>query len=419
MDSSSGKFLATAAGFAAAAFLLSKVSADEDQVLENFIDYRMGPRTETFFRDPTTGSAVSIRGGSPMANALDDCTFFTPRNFQSTAGSATDSGKTVTGGPPSTVGARINMQLAKPQERAQELRDFQKAAASTNVYTEAAGKAAMGMPVREAQSPATDGTVEGYMAEGDPRRPGANIVSNQSHLKGGRATHPEFSQATMLAGADKRAHELPTQQTAPQGCGPMGTVNEYSGQRLMAANFEYPPGKSALLQPATSLTETLPVGNMSIPGPDGAPMNVQIADRLVYSTLTRARCPGTVDMIRGDLPIPKGGQYSAPAGSPADTLEAGAFAAMFGLEARTAQQTTALILANQAGTRPTLGGADITELTLEAARTGSQGPVLTAGSTAAGAAKTILANEGAGINSNRTGVDTKNGGTTVFTGLAG
>ena len=94
-------------------------------------------------------------------------------------------------------------------------------------------------------------------------------------------------------------------------------------------------------------------------------MNVQIADRLVYSTLTARSLPGyDVDMIRGDLPIPKGGQYSAPAGTAADTLEAGAFAAMFGLEARTAQQTTALILADQAGTRPTLGGADISELTL-------------------------------------------------------
>jgi hypothetical protein len=381
-----------------AAFLLSQVSPEEEPVIENFINYRMGGRTEGFFRDPKSGSAVAIRPGSRIDRLLsgcDDNTFFQPRNLQSTAGSRTDSGKTVTGGPPDTVGARINMQLATPQQRKKELQNFQKASEASNVFAGAAGQAAAGAPVLQGQ--VKSGTIEGF---------------------NGGARMGAYDQAVAHHG-DGRKMQGEVWATSPAGCGPQGTIFEYGGQRLMGANFQFPPGKSALLQPAEGLTDTLPVGNMSVPGPDGGPQDVQIADRLIYSTLSRKRCAGTVDMIRGDLPIPKGGQYSAPAGNPADTLESGAFAAMFGLDARSAQQTTALILESQAGTRPTLAGADIAELTEEAARLGQTPTVLNIGSTATGAAQEILNNEGAGVNSRRIGVNAASGGAQVFSGLAG
>lgn len=395
MDSQSGKVAATALGFVTAAFLLSQVTPTEEPVVENFINYRMGGRTEQFFKNPNTGAPVAVRPGSRIDKLLsgcDDSAFFQPRNLQSTAGSRTDSGKTVAGGPPNDVGARINMQLASPQQRKQELATFQKASRAVNPYAGADGLAAAGGSVTEGTQRA--GTIENYAGGASMGAYDKNVAYDNS----GRAIQGE------------------TWTTSPAGCGPQGTILEYGGQRLMGGNFQYPPGKSALLQPAIGLTDTLPVGNMAVPGPDGAPMDVQIADRLIYSTLSRKRCAGTVDMIRGDLPIPKGGQYSAPAGNPADTLESGAFAAMFGLDARSAQQTTALILQSQAGTRATLAGADITELTEQAAAMGQTPTILNVGSTAAGAAQTILDSEGAGVHGARIGSNPATGGATVFVG---
>ena len=425
MDTQSGKFLATAAGIAAGAYLLSQLKAEEEPVIENYINYRIGGRAERVFRDPKTGSFVAIRGNSKLDNLLsgcDDDTFFQPANYQSTPGSATDSGRTVAGGPPETVGARIQMQLASPQQRDKELKDFQQAVTSTdNVYKGNTGLAAAGIAIKEGAATDDGLPVEYFATDGD-QRPGSNIAqparTTIAQPPSGNKTFEWDPTLGNLDPVDMRAHNLPTAQTTPLDCGPQGTIREYSGQRLMASNFEYPAGKKAILQPAMSLTDTLPVGNMSVPGPDGNPMNIQIADRLVYSTLTRARCPGTVDMIRGDLPIPKGGQYSAPAGNAADTLEAGAFAAMFGLEARTAQQTTALILADQAGTRPTLAGADIAELIMQRKLDGNPAAPLQLGSTAITAAQTVLDEEGAASAIRaRTGVDSARGATTVFTGL--
>ena len=68
MDMQPGKLFATAAGLAAGAFLLSQLTPEEEPVIENYINYRMGGRAERVFRDPKTGSFVAIRGSSKMDN---------------------------------------------------------------------------------------------------------------------------------------------------------------------------------------------------------------------------------------------------------------------------------------------------------------------------------------------------------------
>ena len=97
----------------------------------------------------------------------------------------------------------------------------------------------------------------------------------------------------------------------PTGCGPAGTIaSGYGMSNLVGADFDalsaaHGGGKSSLLESSgTSYTSDLPVASMD--GAVGASFNT---DRLVYSTLSRAQCSGTRDLIRGDLPIQPCGQY--------------------------------------------------------------------------------------------------------------
>ena len=79
----------------------------------------------------------------------------------------------------------------------------------------------------------------------------------------------------------------------------------------------------------------------------------------MYSTLHRARCPGTVDYIRGDLAIVPCAQQSQPAARPGDTLVSGAFAALGGPFNTSMQETAALISADSAGAIEALGGTNL------------------------------------------------------------
>ena len=117
-------------------------------------------------------------------------------------------------------------------------------------------------------------------------------------------------------------------------------------------------------------TNEIPLGAATVNFADGEVLDVYANQRLMYSTLSRARCPGTVDMIRGDLPITPCAQLMMPAARPADTLATGAFAAMFGTDARGAGETAALVAADQGFVQSAYGGMDLGYLATENQRLG-------------------------------------------------
>ena len=86
--------------------------------------------------------------------------------------------------------------------------------------------------------------------------------------------------------------------------------------------------------------------------------SVIIPSRLYYTTLKRKTC-GQGDKIRGDLNIKPCPQISVMAAKPCDSLEAGAFAAMFGTHADTAQSTAKLISNDTGGAYTTIGGGNL------------------------------------------------------------
>lgn len=104
-------------------------------------------------------------------------------------------------------------------------------------------------------------------------------------------------------------------------------------------------------------------------GEIGAAFNTS---RLMYTTLKRKTC-GQADRIRGDLAIAPCPIVSRMAAKPHDTLESGAFAAMFGTYAETPQKTAAMISADTLGMRTTLGGENLSH----SVQTQSGAPVLT------------------------------------------
>ena len=179
----------------------------------------------------------------------------------------------------------------------------------------------------------------------------ANMVENYSHGKkggqhrlgpGGTRKH---HQHRLGPGGTRKHHKHPHHNlgpggthrvppATPTGCGPAGTIaSGYGMSNLVGADFDALSGpqgqsRSSLLEGSgTSYTSELPVASME--GNVGASFNTT---RMVYSTLSRAQCPGTRDLIRGDLPIQACGQYMQTAARAADTLSTGAMAAMFGID---------------------------------------------------------------------------------------
>lgn len=115
----------------------------------------------------------------------------------------------------------------------------------------------------------------------------------------------------------------------------------------------------------------VPTGMSQELGADG---NIQAAfntTRLMYTTLKRPQCG--VDRIRGDLAIAPCPIVSRMAAKPADTLESGAFAALFGSYAEEPQKTAALISADTMGMRTALGGAN----QVHEVQNAGNGPILT------------------------------------------
>ena len=138
----------------------------------------------------------------------------------------------------------------------------------------------------------------------------------------------------------------------------------------------------------------------------------------MYSTAKRARCAGTVDFIRGDLAIAPCPIASMPAARPYDTLEAGAFGALFGLDGSSAKSTIALISDSKAkGGFSALAGADMADLVQQAADEGSLGQqVLTQGTFASTSAQALLDTES--TTSNAVGTNSASGDLTVYSGYS-
>ena len=147
----------------------------------------------------------------------------------------------------------------------------------------------------------------------------------------------------------------------PAGCGPRGTISDgYGLQRANALGPDYSPMNSEPLPLPISHMDaySIPQGNLETVDEAGHINSHFMTSSLMYSTLRRARCPGTTDMIRGDLPVVPGPTCGQSAARPGDSLEPGAFAAMFGSYSVTPQATTALISADSGSVRTALGGVD-------------------------------------------------------------
>ena len=166
-----------------------------------------------------------------------------------------------------------------------------------------------------------------------------------------------------------------------KGCGGCGNSpcncasgnNGYGQQNTPPA--DYTPFEMTTPElPTTGMTAyELPAGNGEVMDAQGEIMSVICRSRMMYSTQKRFGY-GQSDMIRGDIPVFGCQPVSKTAARAADTLNAGAFGAMFGLNNETAQSTAAIITQDSGGSRATLGGIDLAEAV---ATSDYGGPILT------------------------------------------
>jgi len=304
---STGKICATVAGLAAVILVISQLqfgSAAQPEVVENWTAGMPALRPNVM----TTSRGSRLAGKSLVSN-LPDSVF-----FNGGAGFA----------PTTVIGA-------------------------TNVRGLAQGAGGARMQLGSGMS------VQAGLSAFDNFNAAADMVENYSAKRqhGHRAKH--------------RHHSRRVPPSTPTGCGPAGTIaSGYGMSNLVGADFDalsaaHGGGKSSLLESSgTSYTSDLPVASMD--GAVGASFNT---DRLVYSTLSRAQCSGTRDLIRGDLPIQPCGQYMQTAARAADTLSTGAMAAMFGIggSSSSAAQTAALVSRDAAnGGLSALSGMNLTDL---------------------------------------------------------
>jgi len=327
---STGKIVATVVGLTAAVLLINQLCNNSSQtnVTENF--NVGGPALRPGVHRNSSNCGRDPRephfGGRKLTSDLPDSVFFTPSgNLQPKTVMSTGTnfqGLAVGGGGPRlqlaantrvplSVNSAMSVQLAlNESEGRSSMENFEQAADIAEYY-------------------ATDA---------------ADAADTSSH--GHR---------------HRRGHEL-CPVSNPVGCGPRGTIAAgYGMANLVGSDFSaIMPGKESLLESSgTSYTSELPVTSL-----DSSNIGAEFAtDRLVYSTLARARCPGTVDFIRGDLPIVACGQYMQTAARPSDSLFSGAMAAIGGIRNDTSMATSALISADSSnGGTVALSGMDLSQL---------------------------------------------------------
>ena len=358
---STGKIVATVVGLTAAVLLINQLcnNSSNTNVTEDFINVALRSNVHT-----NNSQCGSRRPAVKLTSDLPDSVFFSPTaSYQprTVIGATNFVGNSVGGG-----GARLNMPGAATTSMTGM--NVQQALNSFESFEQAAGIA------------------EHY----------ENVADTASHGHGHR-----------------RGHDF-CPKSIPVGCGRQGTIaNGYGQSNLVGADFSaIPGGKGPLLEPSgVSYTSELPVASLDAPGGVSAMMT----DRLVYSTLARARCPGTTDFIRGDLPIVACGQYMQTAARPADSLQTGAMAALFGLQGTEANQTSALVSQDASlGALTALSGMDLAHLVEQ----GPDPPAITKATFASTSAE-LMANRLANMDvarGTRVGSNSINGDASAYVG---
>ena len=335
----SGKILATVVGVAAAAILITQLTSnksEEEPLVENWVNVALGPLKETTYTCARTGKNMAARD---LTSGLPQSVFFGNSNLQ--PGNVIAATNVQANSIPN-AGAAVQYLVNNPQTQAnsaQVFNNFMQAASVVEGYSD---------------------VVEDYNSRSDSAPPVRSCASKHDH-----------------------------QLSSSAGCGPAGTIaNSYGKQQANALGPDFSTFEGSSLPASHMDAYELPGGSLNTMDSAGNPQSYYMTDRLMYSTLKRARCPGVADMIRGDIPVVKGGQIMTTAARPADTLETGAFNAMHGAFATTPQATSALVAADAGSVRTALGGGDLTHAVLG----DSPEPVLTANTFVPSAAAQIATN---------------------------
>ena len=321
----SGKILATVVGVAAAAILITQLASnqsEEEPLVEHWnMNPTMGIISERSYTCAKTGKNVRARD---LTSGLPDSVFFQPNQLQ----------------PGTVIGA-------------------------TNVVGNAVGSGA-GMQTQYLQN--ANPTVSPQVAFSNFAQAAAFTGDS---FEGYRE---DFNNRSTSAPPQHKCHSDDKVHSSSAGCGPAGTIaNGYGLAQANALGHNFSPMETPSLPVSHSDAYSLNAGTLNTLDSAGNPQSYYMTDRLMYSTLKRARCPGTVDMIRGDLAIQNTGQIMTPAGTPADVLETGAFAALYGPFGTSTQQTADLVAASTSGFRTAMAGADLADAVMD----NSPEPVLT------------------------------------------
>lgn len=145
------------------------------------------------------------------------------------------------------------------------------------------------------------------------------------------------------------------------GCGPGGLDSvqaapiHTSPPNYAASNYNQVKDS---LQSSAATTQ-LPVGDMTMAGPDGDTSQPITYDRFIYSN-KKSRLWGQQDLIRGSVAIaPPPPTWFRPSVNPQIDLNAGAMAVLGGIDNSTSQSTYSLINAASGGTFTTMGGVNL------------------------------------------------------------
>lgn len=385
----SGKILATVVGITAAAILISQLSGSksEPEIVENFLTGfgTLHPSVQTITYPAGAGgscgagvqitpaqqkSMATLGSGKKLTSDLPDSVFF--GNAQYDMNNISQS--TNMAGAGATYGAQVQA-LMNPGNSAQAtFRNFEAAA----------------------------GVIEGYN-------------DGASHGHGHKKPHHNHKKHSHghKHGHSVKTHLIPTSSSF--GCGPEGTIQDAYGANVLGSDFH---ALNRVELPTDGFTGSeLPAAGFSVTNADGTMSSHYSVDRLMYSTSKRARCNGAVDYIRGDLAIAPCPIAMMPAAKPYDTLEAGAFGALFGTSGQSVQDTIALISDSKArGGFSTLAGADMAELVEQDAMNGTLGvPVLTQATFATTSANALMDAQRTSTD-NAVGSSTQSGDVTVYSG---
>ena len=351
---SSGKILATIVGISTIVVLISQLTSSNDLVVE---PYNVGGPmirslvdTQEYVNDPRGG-----RAKSNLLSHLPDSVFFGNAQFEK------DPVISEAAGGSANVGARLQYAMNNGGSAPQGVfESFEQAARVVEPY------------------------IQGVSVAGPTNKP------TRTHLR-----------------------KCPSGcVSSPAGCGPEGTIFDDYAPNLLGSNFQ--ALNTTKLPVAGYETSELPVGEFNVMNQDGTLSSRFFTERLVYSTAKRARCPGTADLIRGDLAITPCAIAMRPAARPGDTLETGAFAAMNGAFGNTPQEVAALVANDTSlGAYATHGGANLAELVL----TEDSAPVLSAATFTESSGANLLNNLRASGMESSVGADTVTGQVQVMGGL--